>query len=115
MANSVIDACSGIGKRYVPSSVASVSLRKICSTWVVATCEEIFVSILIDLIGRLRGRVMGRGGRGQRSQGPGTITPCAAAVVTIENRTEIERSSNRSFRTFIFSSLVCAKVTHLLG
>jgi len=40
---------------------------------------------------------------------------CAAAVVTIENRTEIERSSNRSFRTFIFSSLECAKFTHLLG
>src|SRR5688572_18824778 len=70
--------------------MASVSLRKICSTWVVATCPAIFVSILIDLMGRARGRVTGRGGVGHRRQGPGTITPCAeataAAAMTSRNK-----------------------------
>ena len=71
MANSAIEADSGIGKKYVPSSVASVSLRKTCSTCVVATCALIFVSILMDLMGSARGSGTGRGGRGQRSQGRG--------------------------------------------
>src|SRR5215208_5231486 len=48
IANSAIDADSGIGNRYVPSRVAGVLLRNTCSTWVVATWELIFVSILID-------------------------------------------------------------------
>jgi hypothetical protein len=77
---------------------------------VVATWDKIFVSILMDLIGRLRGRVIGRGGRGQRSQGPGTITPWAAAVAAIENNTEIDRSSIRSFKAFIISSQTIRKV-----
>jgi hypothetical protein len=77
---------------------------------VVATWDTIFVSILMDLIGRLRGRVIGRGGRGQRSQGPGTITPWAAAVAAIENNTEIDRSSIRSFKAFIISSQTIRKV-----
>src|SRR5215204_3893796 len=97
IANSVIDACSGMGKKYVPSSTISVSFLKICSTWVVATCDEIFVSILIDLMGKLRGRGIGRGGRGQRPQGPGTITPCAEALTGIENRTDRDSSKKLSF------------------
>src|SRR5215510_5737689 len=80
MANSAIEAVSGMGNRYVPSSVAPVGLRKTCSTCVVATCELIFVSILIDLTGRARGRGTGCGS-GQRRHGPGTMTPCALAIV----------------------------------
>src|SRR6478672_7069987 len=78
IANSAIEADSGIGNRYVPSSVAGVSLRKTCSTCVVATWELIFVSILIDLMGSERGKRVGKsliGGVGQRRQGPGTMTP----------------------------------------
>src|SRR5689334_3129580 len=78
IANSAIEALSGIGKKYVPSSVSGVLLRKTCSTCVVATCELIFVSILIDLTGRARGKFRGQsliGGVGQRRHGPGTMTP----------------------------------------
>jgi hypothetical protein len=46
---------------------------------VVATCELIFVSILIDLTGSARGKFRGGqspiGGLGQRWHGPGTMTP----------------------------------------
>src|SRR6185369_14083618 len=87
IANSAIDADSGIGNRYVPSSVAFVSLRKTCSTCVVATCELITVSILIDLIGSARGRGTGRGS-GQRRHGPGTMTPWALAIVARAQRIE---------------------------
>jgi hypothetical protein len=94
--------------------VASVSFLKICSTCVVATCDEIFVSILIDLIGRVRGKVMGRGGLGQRSHGPGTITPWAAAVAAIENNSETDSSNSRSFKSLMISSLAhTQKFTHL--
>src|SRR5688500_3154489 len=91
IANCAIDADSGIGNRYVPSRVAPVLLRNTCSTWVVATCELIFVSILIDLIGKARGKgTGGRGLSGQRRQGPGTMIPWALQIVakpqTIENR-----------------------------
>src|SRR5688500_1419131 len=91
IANCAIDADSGIGNKYVPSRVAPVSLRNTCSTWVVATWELIFVSILIDLIGRARGKgTGGRGPSGQRRQGPGTMIPWALAIVanpeTIESR-----------------------------
>src|SRR5919112_2296204 len=85
IANSATDADSGIGNRYVPSRVALVSLRNICSTWVVATCELIFVSILIDLMGSALGRVGGRGS-GQRRHGPGTMTPWALAIVAMAQR-----------------------------
>src|SRR5215217_1965261 len=80
IANSDIEADSGIGKRYVPSSMAPVSLRNTCSTCVVATCELILLSILIDLMGSARGSATGLGS-GQRRQGPGTITPWALAIV----------------------------------
>src|ERR1043166_3040743 len=79
IANSATEADSGIGNRYVPSRVKLVSLRNTCSTWVVATCEVILVSILIDLMGRARGSVAG-GCSGQRRHGPGTMTPCAPAT-----------------------------------
>src|SRR6266550_6450395 len=92
IANSVIDACSGMGKKYVPSKVASVSFLKICSTWVVATCDEIFVSILMDLMGRERGKLTGRGRSGQRLHGPGTITPCADALAAIANNNGTDSS-----------------------
>src|ERR1044072_267959 len=80
MANSTMEAVSGMGEKYVPSSVASEPLRKTCSTCVVATCAPILVSILMDLTGSARGMGRGRGGTGQRRQGPGTMTPCALAV-----------------------------------
>src|SRR3569832_2989331 len=80
IANSATDADSGIGNRYVPSREAFVSLRKTCSTCVVATWELIFVSILIDLIGSARGSGTGSGS-GQRRQGPGTMTPCVLVFV----------------------------------
>src|ERR1051325_9178525 len=83
-----------MGNKYVPSKTASLSFLKTCSTCVVATCDVIFESILIDLIGKLRGSVIGRGGRGQRSHGPGTITPWAAAVAAIEKRIETDRNSS---------------------
>ena len=41
----------------------------------VATCEAIFASILMDFTGKERSRGMGRGGTGQRLQGPGTMMP----------------------------------------
>jgi len=58
---------------------------------VVATWELIFVSILIDLIGRDLGRGGGIGpGSGQRLQGPGTMIPWALAtpvrLAQIKNR-----------------------------
>ena len=57
-------------------------LRNTCSTWVVATCELILVSILIDLMGSARGKDdWPAGGSGQRWHGPGTMTPCALATV----------------------------------
>ena len=46
----------------------------------------------MDLMGKARGRVMGRGISGQRRQGPGTMTPCALAIVA--NPEEIETRSN---------------------
>src|ERR687885_272640 len=67
MANSATEAVSGIGKKYVPSSVASVSLRKICSTCVVATCCAIFASILIDLIGSERGSGQAEGEQAEQT------------------------------------------------
>src|SRR5215207_3342910 len=93
IANSAIDADSGIGKRYVPSRVAGGLLRNTCSTWVVATWELIFVSILIDLIGNARGNVIGgRGPSGQCVQGLGTMIPWALPMVAnpekIENRSK---------------------------
>src|SRR6185369_1594055 len=92
IANSATEADSGIGNRYVPSRVALVSLRKTCSTWVVATCELIFVSILIDLMGSARGRFGGRGS-GQRRHGPGTMTPCPLATAASPENT---KSTNKS-------------------
>src|SRR6188474_317116 len=83
IANSAIDADSGIGKKYVPSSTKLVLLRNTCSTCVVATCELILVSILIDRMGSDRGRFIGLstiGGVGQRRHGPGTMTPWALAT-----------------------------------
>src|SRR3977135_3257955 len=116
IANSTIDAWSGIGNRYVPSMVASVSFLKICSTWVVATCEEILVSILIDLMGRVRGKVIGRGGLGQRSHGPGTITPWAAAVAAIEDSSETNSRNSRILKGFMISSFAPRKsLPTLLG
>ncbi len=70
----------GWGRSRCLRASASVSLRKTCSTCVVATCPAIFVSILTDLTGSARGKGTGRGGTGQRRHGPGTITPCALAV-----------------------------------
>src|SRR6185369_11139572 len=89
IANSVIDADSGIGKKYVPSSVAPVSFRKTCSTCVVATWELMRVSILIDLTGSERGSVIGgvsRIGGGQRRHGPGTMIPWALAITAAAAR-----------------------------
>ena len=43
----------------MPSRVAPVLFRNTCSTWVVATWELIFVSILMDLIGSARGSGIG--------------------------------------------------------
>src|SRR6185369_6551811 len=94
IANSAIEADSGIGNRYVPSSVAPVSFRKICSTCVVATCELIVVSILMDLMGKERGRGgNGRGISGQRRQGPGAMITCAFEMVASVENTEIRRKS----------------------
>src|SRR5919205_1397999 len=102
IANSAIEADSGIGKKYVPSSVASVSFLKTCSTCVVATCALIFVSIFIDLIGSARGSVTGRGGTGQRVQGPGTMTPCALAVAVMSaNRRSPKTRQSRSLKVRI--------------
>src|SRR6476619_4229978 len=80
IANSTIDAVSGIGKKYVPSSVYGVSFLKTCSTCVVATCVAIFTSMLIDLTGKAFGSGRGRGlgpGQGRISQMIGTMFPCA--------------------------------------
>src|SRR2546421_10200949 len=78
-----MEADSGIGNMYVPSRIAFVSLRKICTTCVVATCPLILVSMLIDLTGRARGSVTETGGVGQGRQGPGTITPCGKTVAAV--------------------------------
>src|SRR5947209_14516735 len=83
MANSTMEADSGIGKIYVPSRTAFVSLRKTCVTCVVATCPLILVSMLMDLTGRARGSATETGGVGQRRHGPGTITPCAKTVAAV--------------------------------
>src|SRR5205085_405525 len=101
-ANSATEADSGRGKKYVPSSVASVSLRKTCSTCVVATCALILVSMVIDLTGSARGNVTGRGPSGQRVQGPGTMTPCASAVaVTNASSTSPKTRHSRSLKVRI--------------
>src|SRR6187401_2340432 len=78
----MIDAVSGIGKKYVPSSVYCVSFRNICSRWVVATWPLILVSILMDLTGRTFGSGcgIGLGRQGRTSHMIGTITPWANAV-----------------------------------
>src|SRR5262249_22450267 len=78
IANSTIDAFTGIGRKYVPARTYGVSLRKTCTTCVVATWELIVVSILIDLTGKDRGKRVGKsliGGVGQRRHGPGTMMP----------------------------------------
>src|SRR5947209_1970957 len=71
--------------------MASVSLRKTCSTCVVATCPVIFVSMFMDLTGRARGSATVLGGTGQRRHGPGTITPCARliAVAATSNKMNV--------------------------
>src|SRR5947209_19148335 len=89
MANSTMEADSGIGKIYVPSRTAFVSLRKTCVTCVVATCPLIFVSLLMDLTGRARGRVT-ETGVGQRLHGPGTITPCAKLAAAVDSSRRIK-------------------------
>src|SRR5215204_3510510 len=102
MANSTMEADSGMGKKYVPSSVASESLRKICSTCVVATCAAILESILMDLTGSARGMGPGRGGAGQRRQGPGTMTPCALTLaVTSAISTRPKKRHSRSLKVRI--------------
>src|SRR6185295_14074550 len=110
MANSTMEAESGIGKRYVPSRVASVSFLKTCSRCVVATWERMTVSILIDLIGKLRGRVIGRGGRGHLSHGPGTMTPCPRALVTPSEKTARTKRIIRFFKEFMISSMAVVAV-----
>src|SRR5215211_2900173 len=88
--NSTIDAVSGIGKKYVPSSVYGVSFLKTCSTLVVATWPLIFVSSWIDFTGRTfgigTGRGVGRGRHGRISQMIGTITPWAFTSDEQKNR-----------------------------
>lgn len=67
------------------------------------------MSILIDLMGRARGKETGRGGPGQRLQGPGTIMPCAAALAALANNSPTDSSKNRSFKGLIISSLTTRK------
>jgi hypothetical protein len=76
IANSVTDAELGIGKKYVPSSVAPVSLRKTCVTCVVATCPSIFTSSVTDSMGSALGSGIPHSTR-HRS---GTMIPCAGSV-----------------------------------
>jgi hypothetical protein len=57
---------------------------------------------------------MGRGRSGHRLQGPGTITPCAAALAIVSNTIEITGNNNRSFTDLIISSLANSqKFNHL--
>jgi hypothetical protein len=61
---------------------------------------------------------MGRGGRGQRLHGPGTITPCAEALMAaknnVRNKTEMDGSIRR-FETFMISSISQANLTQLVS
>jgi hypothetical protein len=52
----------------------------------------------MDLTGSERGSGTGRGGVGQRRQGPGTITPCAVATLAEATTMRINVRQIRTFR-----------------
>jgi len=112
--NSVIDAWSGIGKnKFLPELLSIVS--KNCPTWRGRHLRRDLRVYLIDLTGRARGKVIGRGGSGQRLQSPGTITALRNGARRHANNSETERNTTEVLRLSCSPRCTTQKFTHLLG